>query len=159
MSTARGPAERAIEQGWKGSVSDAHASRLSSGFRLKTDIQFVSFSSSELVPLRLEARIRSVQCGRPLLGALVGLFLRADKLAVAAVEDQPTTRLDLLGDEPLTAKRHRGDLGLLFEVGVSILGPSRDGWQSLMPDVCNQASPRPGAVPLGDTVSLISKMK
>jgi hypothetical protein len=41
---------------------------------------------------------------------------------VAAVEDRPTTGLDLLGDEPLTAKRHRADLDLLFGVVRSILG-------------------------------------
>lgn len=87
---------------------------LSCGFRLKTGIQLVSFSSFKLMPLNPQARVRSVQGGRPLLGALVALVVRADELAVAAVEDRPTTGLDLLGDEPLTAKRHRGDLDLLL---------------------------------------------
>jgi hypothetical protein len=90
------------------------------GLRLKTGIQLVSFSSFKPMPLNMQARVRSVQGGRPLLGALVALVVRADKLAVPAVEDRPTIGLDLLGDEPLTAKRHRGDLDLLF--GVSILG-------------------------------------
>lgn len=71
---------------------------------MKTCVQLVSFSSLELMPFNLQARVRSVQGGRPLLGALVALVVRADKLAVAAVEDRPTTGLRLLGDEPLTAK-------------------------------------------------------
>jgi hypothetical protein len=52
---------------------------------LKTGIQLVSFSSFKLMPLNLQARVRSVQGGRPLLGALVALVVRADELAVAAV--------------------------------------------------------------------------
>src|SRR5439155_23354677 len=49
---------------------------------LKTGIQLVSFSSFKLMPLNSQARVRSVQAGRPLLGALVALIVRADKVAV-----------------------------------------------------------------------------
>ena len=70
---------------------------------MKAGTQLVSFSSFKLTPLNLQARVRSVQGSRPLLRVLVGLVVRADELAVAAVEDRPATKLDLLGDEPLTA--------------------------------------------------------
>ena len=89
------------------------ASRLLDGLRLKTCNQLVSLSSSKLMPLNLQARVRSVQGGSPLLGTLVALVVRADEFAMASVEDRPTPRLELLSDEPLTANRHRGDLGLL----------------------------------------------
>jgi hypothetical protein len=42
---------------------------------LKSGVQCVSFSSSELMPLNLQARVRSVQGGRPLLGALVAFVV------------------------------------------------------------------------------------
>jgi hypothetical protein len=64
--------------------------------------------------LDLESRVSGIQGGRALLGSFVASVGRADELLIAAVEHRPATRLDLLGDESLTAERHTSHLCLPF---------------------------------------------